>query len=167
MRGLDGHPLYPAQIRPVPDELESGDALAKNGCDLVYYKREDSTLEMGFFVRGGNDLVPVEVKAKSGRSQSLRTLIRGEHYGDIQWGVKLHGGNVGWSDGVLSLPYYVTFLLERYLSECDPLGRSPAIPANRPPRNAARPLARRIDAGPERALPEGVMAEFVRELADK
>jgi predicted AAA+ superfamily ATPase len=116
-----------------------GDALAKNGCDLVYYKREDSTLEMDFFVRGGNDLVPVEVKAKSGRSQSLRTLIRGEHYGDIQWGVKLHGGNVGWSDGVLSLPYYVTFLLKRYLSECDPLGRSPAIPANRPPETLRDP----------------------------
>ena len=116
-----------------------GDALAKNGCDLVYYKREDSTLEMDFFVRGGNDLVPVEVKAKSGRSQSLRTLIRGEHYGDIRWGVKLHGGNVGWSDGVLSLPYYVTFLLKRYLSECDPLGRSPAIPANRPPETLRDP----------------------------
>ena len=108
-----------------------GEALAKLECDLVYYKRDDSTLEMDFFVRGGNDLVPVEVKAKGGRSQSLRTLIRNEHYGDIRWGVKLHGGNLGWSDGVLSLPYYVTFLLKRYLSECDPLGRERTVAPNR------------------------------------
>ena len=86
---------------------------------------------MDFFVRGGNDLVPVEVKAKGGQSQSLRTLIRSEHYGDIRWGVKLHGGNLGWSDGILSLPYYVTFLLKRYLSECDPLGRERSVAPNR------------------------------------
>ena len=84
---------------------------------------------MDFFVRGGNDLVPLEVKAKDGRSQSLRTLIRGERYGDIRWGVKVHGGNIGWADGILSLPYYVAFLVKRYLSECDPLGREPAAPA--------------------------------------
>ncbi len=105
-----------------------GDSLSKQGCELYYYKREDSSLEMDFFVRGGNDLVPLEVKAKDGRSQSLRTLIRSERYGDIRWGMKLHGGNIGWADGVLSLPYYVAFLVRRYLSECDPLGRKPAAP---------------------------------------
>lgn len=106
-----------------------GDALSKLGCELYYYKREDSSLEMDFFVRGGNDLVPLEVKAKDGRSQSLRTLIKGERYGDIRWGMKLHGGNIGWAEGILSLPYYVTFLVKRYLSECDPLGREPAAPS--------------------------------------
>ena len=105
-----------------------GDALAKLGCELVYFKREDSTLEMDFFLRGHDDLVPVEVKAKGGRSQSLRTLVKGDHYGDIRWGMKLHGGNVGWNDHILTLPYYVAFLLKRYLSECDPLGRPDSIP---------------------------------------
>ncbi len=103
-----------------------GEALAKSGCELLYYKREDSSLEMDFFVRGRNDLVPVEVKAKSGRAQSLRSLIKNEHYGDIRWGVKLHGGNIGWENSILTLPYYVAFLLRRYLSECDPFGRSVA-----------------------------------------
>ncbi|MBQ7189164.1 MAG: ATP-binding protein [Kiritimatiellae bacterium] len=105
-----------------------GEALAKLGCELVYYKREDSTLEMDFFVRSRDDLVPVEVKAKGGRSQSLRTLVKSDHYGNIRWGMKLHGGNIGWSNRVLSMPYYVTFLLKRFLSECDPLGRAPARP---------------------------------------
>ena len=105
-----------------------GEALSKLGRELVYFKREDSMLEMDFFVRRHDDLVPVEVKAKSGRAQSLKTLLKNEHYKDIRWGIKLHGGNVGWSSGILTLPYYVTFLLDRYLSECDPLGRTAAKP---------------------------------------
>jgi len=105
-----------------------GDALVKLGCDLAYFKRDDSTLEMDFFVRSRTDLVPVEVKARGGRAQSLKTLVRSNHYGDIKWGMKLHGGNIGWANGILSLPYYVTFLVKRYLSECDPLGRKPISP---------------------------------------
>ena len=100
-----------------------GEALSKLGKELVYFKREDSTLEMDFFVRGHDDLVPVEVKAKGGRAQSLKALLGNERYKDIRWGIKLHGGNIGWSNGILTLPYYTTFLLGRYLSECDPLGR--------------------------------------------
>ena len=61
--------------------------------------------------------MPVEVKARSGCSQSLRTLIRSEHYGDISWGVKFHGGNVGFENRILTMPYYAAFLLRRLLAE--------------------------------------------------
>jgi len=94
-----------------------GEALAKQGYPLVYYKKDDSTLEEDFFVRTANRLVPVEVKARGGRSQSLKTLIRSEHYADISWGLKLHGGNVGFENQVLSLPYYTAFMLKRLLRE--------------------------------------------------
>ena len=94
-----------------------GEALVKQGYSLVYFKKEDSTLEQDFFVRTSANLVPVEVKARSGCAQSMRTLIRSEHYGDISWGVKFHGGNVGFENGVLTLPYYTSFLLRRLLSE--------------------------------------------------
>jgi len=94
-----------------------GEALAKQGYPLVYYKKDDSTLEEDFFVRTANHLVPVEVKARGGRSQSLKTLIRSDHYGDISWGIKLHGGNVGFENNILSLPYYTAFLLKRFLRE--------------------------------------------------
>lgn len=96
-----------------------GDALAKQGYELVYFKREDSTLEEDFFVRTANNLVPVEVKAKSGCSQSLRNLIKSDHYADISWGIKFHGGNIGSSNNVLTLPYYTAFLLKRLLLEKD------------------------------------------------
>ena len=93
-----------------------GEALSKSGAPLVYYKREDSTLEMDFFLRDAEHLVPVEVKAGSAKAKSLRTLIESERYPDITWGVKLTDGNVGFSNGVLTLPQWSAFLLKRLLS---------------------------------------------------
>ena len=94
-----------------------GEALAKSGFDLFYWKREDSTLEEDFFVRAGDDLVPVEVKATDGRSQSLRTLLKSDRYPDIRWGIKFKAGNVGFENGVLTLPHFTAFLLRRLLRE--------------------------------------------------
>lgn len=38
-----------------------------------------------------------------------------DSYTDIHSGIKLHGGNVGCSDGIYSFPYFCTFLLKRWL----------------------------------------------------
>ena len=93
-----------------------GEALSKSGAPLVYYKREDSTLEMDFFLRDADHLVPVEVKAGSAKAKSIRQLIASDHYPDITWGIKLADGNVGFSNGVLSLPQWSAFLLKRLLA---------------------------------------------------
>ena len=82
---------------------------------LYYYKREDSTLEEDFFVRTASELIPVEVKATNGRAKSLRTLISSEKYSDISHGIKLTGGNIGYSDNIYTFPYFCAFLLKRYL----------------------------------------------------
>ena len=92
-----------------------GEALVKSGCGLYYYKREDSTLEEDFFVRTASELIPVEVKATNGRAKSLRTLISSEKYSDISHGIKLTGGNIGYSDNIYTFPYFCAFLLKRYL----------------------------------------------------
>lgn len=94
-----------------------GEALVKSGCGLYYYKREDSTLEEDFFVRTASELIPVEVKATNGRAKSLRTLIGSEKYSDIFHGIKLTGGNIGYSDNIYTFPYYCAFLLKRYLKD--------------------------------------------------
>lgn len=96
-----------------------GEALVKSGYSLYYYKREDSILEEDFFVRTADLLVPVEVKAVNGRSKSLRTLIESERYPDIRCGIKLTGGNIGYSDNIYTFPYFCAFLLRRYLKEND------------------------------------------------
>lgn len=92
-----------------------GEALVKCGYSLYYYKREDSTLEEDFFVRTKRALLPVEVKAKRGTAKSLRTLIASGKYPDINCGIKFTGGNIGYSDGIYTFPYFCVFLLKEYL----------------------------------------------------
>ena len=60
-----------------------------------------------------NNLVPVEVKVRNGSAKSMRTLLSSDSYPDIQFGIKLSAGNVGSSDGLLTLPYFIAFLLRR------------------------------------------------------
>lgn len=91
------------------------EALVKTGYSLFYYKRDDSTLEEDFFIRSKDYLIPVEVKSRSGRSKSLRTLIESDKYSDIQYGFKLTFNNVGYSDQVYTFPYFCTFLLKRFM----------------------------------------------------
>ena len=91
------------------------EALAKCGYGLYYYKKEDSRLEEDFFVRTQKHLVPIEVKATRGTAKSLRTLVQSESYPDIQWGIKLTAGNIGFSDSIYTFPYFCTFLLKDYL----------------------------------------------------
>lgn len=76
------------------------EALVKSGYGLYYYKKENSTLEQDFFVRKMDDLIPIEVKAKNGRSKSIKTLITSEKYEDISYGIKLCAGNIGMNDNL-------------------------------------------------------------------
>ena len=92
-----------------------GEALKKSGYDLYYYKREDSSLEEDFFVRTKSDLIPVEVKAKNNKSKSLQTLISGNKYSNIKYGIKFINGNIGYANNVYTFPYFCAFLLKRYL----------------------------------------------------
>ncbi|MDD6311370.1 MAG: ATP-binding protein, partial [Firmicutes bacterium] len=93
------------------------EALVKSGYGLYYYKKDNSTLEQDFFVRKADDLVPLEVKSKNGKSKSMKTLITGDKYEDISYGIKLCAGNIGMNDNLYTFPYYCTFLLKRYLNE--------------------------------------------------
>lgn len=92
-----------------------GEALSKSGYDLYYYKKDNSTLEEDFFVRKGDDLIPIEVKATNARAKSLASLIGGERYADIRYGIKFTGGNIGFQNNIYTFPYFCAFLLKRYL----------------------------------------------------
>lgn len=97
-----------------------GEALVKQGYKLFYYKREDSTLEMDFFIRSAASLIPVEVKAKSGKSKSMKTLITSDRYPDIRYGLKLSKNNIGHEDRVYTFPYFCTFLLKKFMKDFQP-----------------------------------------------
>ena len=94
-----------------------GDMLVKQGCQLYFYKNERGTLEMDFFMRDADSLVPVEVKANDGATISLNKLIDSEKYSDIKYGIKLGYKNIGFNGKFYTFPYFLTFLLKRFLRE--------------------------------------------------
>lgn len=94
-----------------------GDMLKKSGYDLYFYKNEKSTIEMDFFIRDKNSLIPVEVKATNSPTVSLNNLIQNEHFTDIKYGIKLCNKNIGFNGKFYTFPYFLTFLLRRFLAE--------------------------------------------------
>ena len=93
------------------------DMLVKSGYDLYFFRNEKSTIEMDFFVRDRNSLIPVEVKAKDSSTPSLNKLIDSDKYPDIKYGIKLNRGNIGFNGKFYTFPYFVTFLLKKWLKE--------------------------------------------------
>lgn len=94
-----------------------GDILYKQGYRLYYYKKDKPALEMDFFVRDAASLIPVEVKANNAATFSLCNLTRSDkgRYRDIQYGIKLCAKNIGFNGQFYTFPYFLAFLLKRYL----------------------------------------------------
>ena len=93
------------------------DMLVKEGYNLYFYRDETGRLEMDFFVRDTNYLIPVEVKASDNSTISLNNLIDNDKYKDIKYGIKLCNKNIGFNGKFYTFPYFLTFLLKRYLNE--------------------------------------------------
>ncbi len=93
-----------------------GEALVKSGYDLRYYKKENSTLEEEFFVRRGDYLVPIEVKAGNNNSKSLSTMIKSDAYPEIRFGIKLAKSNIGFDSNICTFPHFCSFLIKDFLA---------------------------------------------------
>lgn len=93
------------------------DMLVKEGYSLFFYRNDKSTIEMDFFVRDKEGLIPVEVKAIDGSTASFNNLISSDKYKDIKYGIKLGYKNIGFNDKFYTFPYFLTFLIKRYLKE--------------------------------------------------
>ena len=94
-----------------------GDMLVKEGYQLYFYKNIKGTIEMDFFVRDKDSLIPVEVKASNNATASLNNLIDEKKYKDIKYGIKLCNKNIGFNGKFYTFPYFLTFLLKRFLKE--------------------------------------------------
>jgi hypothetical protein len=95
-----------------------GEMLRKSGYEQLYFYHHDNpSLEMDFFVRDANSLIPVEVKANDGATASLNNLIKWDSYPDIHYGIKLGYKNIGWNGAFYTFPYFLTFLIKRFLAE--------------------------------------------------
>ncbi|MBP3857280.1 MAG: ATP-binding protein [Ruminiclostridium sp.] len=93
------------------------DMLYKQGYALYFFRNEKSTIEMDFFVRDKDSLIPVEVKANDSSTPSLNKLIDKPDFGDIKYGIKLGRRNIGWNGKFYTFPYFLAFMLKRWLKE--------------------------------------------------
>ena len=94
-----------------------GDMLKKSGYNLYFYKNEDGTQEVEFFVRDANNLIPIDVKATDEKVKSIKSFIEDKNIKDINFGIKLAEKNIGFENNIYTFPYFLTFLLKRFLSE--------------------------------------------------
>ena len=93
------------------------EALVKSGFKLYFYKNSDSTIELDFLIRIKNEIIPVEVKRNRGRSKSLNIILDTNE--NINYGLKLTNGNIGFENNKFTFPYYLTFLIKRFFKETE------------------------------------------------
>lgn len=94
-----------------------GDMLVKQGYRLFYYHSDRPAIEMDFFIRDADSLIPVEVKANDGATASLNRLLNDDKYNDVKYGIKLGYRNIGFNGNFYIFPYFLTFLLRRFVAE--------------------------------------------------
>ena len=86
------------------------DIFSKMGRKL-YYFHKDSGLELDFVIRYKGKCTPVEVKATTGNTKSLKTVLNHPEKYHVENAIKLGDYNVGRMDRILTLPAYMAFLL--------------------------------------------------------
>ena len=92
------------------------DFLCKSGQKLYYFQK-DSGLELDFLVRYKGECVVLEVKAKSGKTKSLKTVLRNKNVYHVNNAIKLGMYNVGREEEVLTIPLYMGFLIKDNLAD--------------------------------------------------
>ena len=89
------------------------DILGKSGRKL-YYFHKDSGLEIDFIIRFQNEATLLEIKASTGNAKSVKTILAHPEKYHVHRAVKLGNDyNVGYANGILTLPSYMGFLLCR------------------------------------------------------
>lgn len=77
----------------------------------LYYFQKDSGLELDFLVRMNGECVPLEVKAKSSKAKSARTVLNHPEKYHVRQIIKFGDYNIGREGQLLTLPGYMQFLL--------------------------------------------------------
>ncbi len=89
-----------------------GEILVKQGLPLYFYRNEKSTVEMDFFVRDKDSLIPID-----GATASLNNLIDKDKYGDIRFGIKFGYKNIGYNGKFYTFPYFLAIFIKNFLKE--------------------------------------------------
>lgn len=87
------------------------DCFSKQGRKLYYYHK-DSGLEIDFITEYEDDLSLIEVKASTGNTKAANTILRNKSQYGVNCCIKLSENNVGVDGEKITLPYYMSFLLD-------------------------------------------------------
>lgn len=86
------------------------DILGKMGRKL-YYFHKDSGLELDFVMRYKGECYPIECKARTGNAKSLQTVLKHPEHYHVNQAIKVGDYNVGRNGPVLTIPFYIAFML--------------------------------------------------------
>lgn len=89
------------------------DIFSKMGRKLYYYHK-DSGLEVDFVIRYKGECTLVEVKAVSGNTKSVKTILNHPEKYHVYHAIKLGDYNIGQTGQILTLPLYMAFLLREH-----------------------------------------------------
>lgn len=84
------------------------DAFAKMDRKL-YYFHKDSGLEIDFITKFEGNITLIEVKSTTGKTKSASTILNDKNY-NINHCIKFGEYNIGFTNNILTLPYYLVFL---------------------------------------------------------
>jgi len=85
------------------------DCFSKQDRNLYYYHK-DSGLEIDFVSKVDKEIAIIEVKATTGNTKSAKTVLKNTQY-DVNVCYKLSENNIGQADNIITVPYYMAFLL--------------------------------------------------------
>ena len=88
----------------------AADIFGKMGRKLYYFQKEGG-LELDFLIRYRGECCPVECKARTGNAKSLQTVLKNPDHYHVCHAIKLGDYNVGRNGQVLTIPFYMAFLL--------------------------------------------------------
>ncbi len=88
----------------------AADILTKMGRKLYYYHK-DSGMEIDFVMRYAGKSTLLEVKAATGNAKSAKTILNHPEKYHVGGAIKLGNYNVGRAGNILTLPFYMAFLL--------------------------------------------------------
>lgn len=86
------------------------DILGKMGRQLFYFQKEGG-MELDFLIRFNGRCCPVECKARTGNAKSLQTVLKHPEHYHINSAIKVGDYNVGRNGPLLTIPFYMAFLL--------------------------------------------------------
>ena len=96
-------------------KILQGDLLGYKGAikmgRKLYYFHKNSGLELDFVIPYKGECTPVECKATTGNAKSLKTVLKHPEHYHVYHALKVGDYNVGRNGPILTIPFYMAFLL--------------------------------------------------------